>query len=772
MTDQWFPNCFPPESPIRARHVLDMPMGVPVLRARGVTTPQPEPAVMGRRLVGYGISLLAALGITVAVGDIVGAHYPILMRCGVALCLLAQIVVIVNCLRPNLHRDSRRWLFSISILATGGLLAIVVGLLISPAPWPGLEWRTNIWFGPVLQYFILLHARRRAAWVPFVVIGLAGWTMVTVLHHLDWRIQVLDLVFTLTPMATLGIGGAAITNLLMELRLSQLRRIRGEQETRRSEMQEQERRTRIRLAHDSLLHSLQQLSRGWAQPSMADSQEVARRAMNELRASSQSLDDGTWVELRPALKTALVDQGCTITWRGREATVPAEVSEAIVGAAREAIRNVVKHAGAFATVHVSPTASGCRVNIVDDGAGFDPAQSQNRLGIQESIVARMEEVGGSAVVASSEVGSSVTLEWAPEPLTATEPFGPVARTIISWLPVPVLVASLIHVSVFEVGPNALAVAAIWGGTTMVAGFGMYRLRSHGLAGWLPWVFTALAMVLLVANYSWISPVGTNGYHVWTPSLAGALMVLALPGRKLGHAVGMAAAVIAVTVAASVLSLGWETTLGAQFGSIMAVVMYVLAPLALATGTSILANHSRHTEELAAARRLSTDLAAERNATRRAWITRLQALAEPLLMEVAHGVANPQEPEVMRRAQILESRVRDELSLWPDGIGLADAVHGLRIKGWDCSVNMAVNEERDRGELMAVMTYLPEPIPGQRLHLTHRQSRAVATITDPPLNEEQWQQLPLEAEVVRDEDFTQISTSPTRAHPSRLSRASQ
>ncbi len=750
-------------------------MGVPVSRARGVVIPQASPAVMGRRLVGYGISLLALLGITVAVGDIVGSHYPILMRWGVALCLAAQIIVIVDCLRPYRARGtSGTWLFLVSVVATTGLLGILAGLMSAPAPWPGLEWRTNIWFGPVLQYFLLLHARRRVAWVPFVVVGLSGWAIITVLHQLDWRIQVLDLVFTLTPIATLGIGGACITNLLMELRLDQMRRLHGEQEARRSEMLEQERRARIRLAHDSLLHSLQQLSRDWAQLSEVDIRAVARRALNELRASSRSLDDGTWVEVRPSLQAALEGQGCSLDWRGSDALAPRHVREAMVGAAREAVRNVVKHANGFATVHISRAGSGCRVTITDDGNGFDPTPASQRIGIQESILTRMTEVGGTAVVVSNEQGSSVILEWVPEPLDAPEPFGPVARTLISWLPIPVLAASLIHVSVFGVGPSAPIVAAIWTATAAVAALGMRRLRSHGLSGWQPWALTVISIGLLVANYMWISPVGTNGYHVWTPSLAGALMVLALPGRRLSHALAMALAVIAATVAASVASLGWETTLGAQFGSIMAVVMYVLAPLALATGASILATHSRHTEELAAAQRLSAGLAAERDTTRRAWVTRMQMLAEPLLADVARGGADPRDPEVTEQARLLEARLRDELSLWPEGLHLADEIHALRSKGWNCSMDMDANAEVERGELMTVTSYLPDPVPGQRLHLTHRQGRAVATITDPPLGEHQLEQLAPEAEYLSDEDFTQVRTphTPEYQHASELTRISR
>ncbi len=60
--------------------------------------------------------------------------------------------------------------------------------------------------------------------------------------------------------------------------------------------------------------------------------------------------------------------------------------------------------------------------------------------------------------------------------------------------------------------------------------------------------------------------------------------------------------------------------------------------------------------------------------------------------------------------------------------------------------------------MTVMTYLPDPLPGQRLHLTHRQGCGVATITDPAFTDAQWRTLPADAEAVRDEDFTQIRAS--------------
>ncbi|MDO5736443.1 MAG: hypothetical protein Q4P15_08210 [Propionibacteriaceae bacterium] len=713
-----------------------------------------SPAAVGRRLVGYGISLLAALGIVVAVGDVFGPQYPGLMRLGVALCLGAQALVIVACLRPS------RLLWPITIASGLGIVAITVGLLLVPAPWDGLEWRTNIWLGPVLQFLILLHPKRRA-WPLLAIVSLACWSLVTVVHHLDWRIQVLDLVFTLTPIATLGIGGACITNLLFELRLSQLRRIQDEQDTRRTEMREHERRARVRLVHDSLLHTLQQIARGWAQPTPAEASALAVSVAAELQESSDSFDDGSSVELRPALEAALMNQGCDITWRGTAGVVPSPVLEAMVGAAREAVRNVAKHSTGAAVVSVTRVAGGCRVTVVDEGSGFDVAtRPAGRLGMEEGIIRRMSDVGGHASITTGALGTTVKLEWIDEPFGHAEPFGPVARTLISWLPVPVLAASLVHVLVLEVGPSAIGVALIWVTAALVSILGMRRLRVSGLAWWQPLVLTALALAAIVANYAWLPPEGTNGYDVWTPSLVGALMVLALPGRRLVAAIIMAAGVILVTVVSCAFYQGWDAVLGSQLGSIMAVLMYVLAPLALATGASILANHARRTDELRAAKRLSAELAAERDATRREWIVRMRRLADPFLMGIAEGKLDPSDTSVVRRAKILESRLRDELSLWPHGTGIADRAHRLRLDGWDCTLDLAVANDAEKQSLLHLMAQLPHPVRGQRLHITHRLGQAVATITDPPFTDRQWRDVGPGMEQVRDEDFTQLRNSST------------
>ena len=87
--------------------------------------------------------------------------------------------------------------------------------------------------------------------------------------------------------------------------------------------------------------------------------------------------------------------------------VPVPVAVAIVRAVREALANVISHAGtAEAWVGVSPAAPGAgsaesgsvRVIVRDAGAGFDPADvDPARLGLKRSMMERIADLGRTGV---------------------------------------------------------------------------------------------------------------------------------------------------------------------------------------------------------------------------------------------------------------------------------------------------------------------------------------------------------------------------------------
>jgi signal transduction histidine kinase len=101
---------------------------------------------------------------------------------------------------------------------------------------------------------------------------------------------------------------------------------------------------------------------------------------------------------------------------GERALDPA--TEAVVGAAREAMTNAAKFGGG-STVDVYAESSDGRLQVFvrDRGPGFDPgALPADRRGVRESIIGRMERHGGRARITSAPgAGTEVELELSDRP---------------------------------------------------------------------------------------------------------------------------------------------------------------------------------------------------------------------------------------------------------------------------------------------------------------------------------------------------------------------
>jgi signal transduction histidine kinase len=167
--------------------------------------------------------------------------------------------------------------------------------------------------------------------------------------------------------------------------------------------------------HDSVLQTLAMVQRRAADP-----QEVAalaRRQERELRA---------WLADRPApgqvarLAASLEAAAAEVEERHG---VPVEVvvvgdreldaaTEAVVGAAREAMTNAAKFGGRSPIdVYAESTGGRLQVFVRDRGPGFDTAAiPPDRRGVRESIVGRMERHGGRAAITSAPgAGTEVEL---------------------------------------------------------------------------------------------------------------------------------------------------------------------------------------------------------------------------------------------------------------------------------------------------------------------------------------------------------------------------
>jgi signal transduction histidine kinase len=86
-----------------------------------------------------------------------------------------------------------------------------------------------------------------------------------------------------------------------------------------------------------------------------------------------------------------------------------ERSQAVLGAAREALVNAAKHAGEAGPIRVYAEVDDGEIEVFvrDRGHGFDPAGvPADRQGVRESIIGRMKRVGGSAEIRSGPDGGT------------------------------------------------------------------------------------------------------------------------------------------------------------------------------------------------------------------------------------------------------------------------------------------------------------------------------------------------------------------------------
>jgi len=95
-----------------------------------------------------------------------------------------------------------------------------------------------------------------------------------------------------------------------------------------------------------------------------------------------------------------------------EAPCTGRPAEALVNAAREALRNAQKHAAATSVVvYCEVTGGRALVTVKDDGVGADTSGMRTGIGIRDSIVARLEQNAGVARLESAPgAGMLVTLE--------------------------------------------------------------------------------------------------------------------------------------------------------------------------------------------------------------------------------------------------------------------------------------------------------------------------------------------------------------------------
>ncbi len=106
--------------------------------------------------------------------------------------------------------------------------------------------------------------------------------------------------------------------------------------------------------------------------------------------------------------------GLEVSWHGTgQVLLPSDVLDAFLLALAECLENVRRHAGVTeAHVTITDDATTVRAMVTDSGVGFDVKDIDSaRLGLKDSVIARLGEVGGTARLFSAPgSGTTVVLE--------------------------------------------------------------------------------------------------------------------------------------------------------------------------------------------------------------------------------------------------------------------------------------------------------------------------------------------------------------------------
>jgi signal transduction histidine kinase len=189
-----------------------------------------------------------------------------------------------------------------------------------------------------------------------------------------------------------------------------------------AEARDKERRQQYARLHDTVLHTLENIARGVWDVRSQQARQNCERDAEYLRGLIGGTADSIPTDLGSGLAAMARDRSALGAVRINQqfdalpARLPAQVADALAGAAREALNNAAKHAGVSETwlTASGDGRGGVIVTVVDRGAGFDPETPRNGFGLTRSIRHRITEVGGNVTISSAPGdGTIVEMSWTP-----------------------------------------------------------------------------------------------------------------------------------------------------------------------------------------------------------------------------------------------------------------------------------------------------------------------------------------------------------------------
>ncbi|MEP6559688.1 MAG: ATP-binding protein, partial [Nakamurella sp.] len=165
------------------------------------------------------------------------------------------------------------------------------------------------------------------------------------------------------------------------------------------------------ILHDTAASTLLMVGEGVPATANDRIRRQARRDLSTLGQLGRGPETGV-TDLAEAIRHSVAERALTIDLRlPAHLPVGGPVAEATLRAIGELLTNVERHAGVTAaTIELHAAGAGFGVKISDEGSGFDP--QQRGRGLNESVIARMNRVGGVVDITSRPMaGTVVELHW-------------------------------------------------------------------------------------------------------------------------------------------------------------------------------------------------------------------------------------------------------------------------------------------------------------------------------------------------------------------------
>lgn len=361
----------------------------------------------------------------------------------------------------------------------------------------------------------------------------------------------------------------------------------------------------------------------------------------------------------------------TVQWEAPSSvTVPAVVAIALSRGTREALTNVVRHAGVGAAeVLVHHNGGTVVVEVRDEGRGFDATSVPgNRFGLTRSLVERMARIGGTAAV-TSEPGNGTTVRL-ESPVAVTTAGGGDADIIanrflrgLRWALVAMNLVILYGLDLpklltntdayVSVGPQY---AALGVGTAISLWAGFHTWRGAERIPWR-WSLVALVFAVSVIATESVVPERRIGLAHWSEGdIVWSIVLLVMEER----AVVFAAVVIlqyAMTFAHVALGGTSAVTVAGTVNATAMVLSYQLAIVLIAAvlrGIAVSAARIAHDEETMRTREAVAEQLHQDRKERYAVVADTTA---PLLAGLASGQLDPGDPAVRRRCTLDAAKMR-------------------------------------------------------------------------------------------------------------------